>query len=219
MERVLVIAPHPDDEVLSCGGSIAKHIEKGDEVFVCIVTKAYTPEWSDDFIKNRTQEIKNAHAILGVSTTIFLDLPTVKLDTFPQVELNAAIHNIVRDADPDIAYIPHIGDLNSDHRLVHYACLVSLRPANHNLKKILSCETLSVTEWGSSIEPFIPNFYVNLPQSALDKKIEAMKAYSSELKEYPHPRSIEIIEALAKKRGSEIFTEYAEAFMLIRGIG
>lgn len=218
MKKVLMIAPHPDDEVLGCGGTISKHVRAGNEVYVCIVTKAYTPEWSDDFIKNRSEEIKKAHKILGIHKTLFLDLPTVKLDTFPQVDLNAAIFEMVFNVDPEIVYIPHKGDLNKDHRLVHYASLVATRPANRNIKKILSYETLSVTEWGSTIEPFIPNFYTTLSEEDFKKKIEAMKAYSSELKPYPHPRSLEIIEALAKKRGSEIYVNYAEAFILIREI-
>lgn len=217
MKKILVVAPHPDDEVLGVGGSIAKHVNAGDEVYVCIITKAYTPEWSDNFIKNRSNEIKKAHEILNVYKSICLDLPTVKLDTFPQVDLNAAIFEVVAKIDPEIVYIPHKGDLNKDHRLVHYAALVATRPANRQLKKILAYETLSVTEWGSTIDPFIPNSYIDISET-FDKKIEAMKAYGSELKEPPHPRSLEIIEALAKKRGSEIFVNYAEAFLLIREI-
>lgn len=217
MQKVLIIAPHPDDEVLGCGGTITKHVKAGDMVYVCIVTKAYTPEWSDDFIKNRSKEIEKAHKILDIHKTICLDLPTVKLDTFPQVDLNAAIFNVVVNSDPDIVYIPHKGDLNKDHRLVHYASLVATRPAGRNLKKVLSYEILSVTEWGSTIDAFIPNYYVDISET-FDTKIKAMTEYSSELKPYPHPRSLEIIEALAKKRGSEILVPFAEAFVLIREI-
>ena len=215
--KVLVIAPHPDDEVLGCGGTIAKYAEKGDEVYLCIVTKGYTPDWSKEFIKNRPKEIEKANKILGIKKTYLLDYPTVKLDTIPQKELNEAISKVVTEIKPDILYIPHKGDLNKDHRLVFESSLVATRPVNHKVKKILSYESLSETEWGQQIEAFIPNVYVDISET-FKIKIEAMKAYESELKRYPHPRSLEIIEALAKKRGSEIGVKFADAFMLIREI-
>ena len=214
---MLVIAPHPDDEVLGCGGTIVKHAKNGNEVYLCVVTKGYTPDWSEEFLKNRPKEIEKANKILGIKKTHFLDYPTVKLDTIPQKELNEAISKVVNEVKPDILCIPHKGDVNKDHRLVFEASLVATRPANHKVKKILSYETLSETDWGQPIEPFVPNVYVDISET-LDKKIEAMKAYGSELKQYPHPRSLEIIEALAKKRGSEVGVKFAEAFMLIREI-
>ena len=214
---MLVIAPHPDDEVLGCGGTIVKHAKNGNEVYLCVVTKGYTPDWSEEFLKNRPKEIEKANKILGIKKTHFLDYPTVKLDTIPQKELNEAISKVVNEVKPDILCIPHKGDVNKDHRLVFEASLVATRPANHKVKKILSYETLSETDWGQPIEPFVPNVYVDISET-LGKKIEAMKAYGSELKQYPHPRSLEIIEALAKKRGSEVGVKFAEAFMLIREI-
>jgi len=215
--KILIIAPHPDDEVLGCGGTIVKHVNRGDEVYLCIVTKGYIPDWSEEFLKNRPKEIEKANKILGIKKTYFLDYPTVKLDTIPQKELNEAISKVVNEVKPDILYIPHKGDLNKDHRLVFESSLVATRPANHKVKKILSYETLSESEWGQPIEVFIPNVYVDISET-LGKKIEAMKAYGSELKQYPHPRSLEIIEALAKKRGSEVGVKFAEAFILIKEI-
>jgi LmbE family N-acetylglucosaminyl deacetylase len=213
--NILIIAPHPDDEVLGCGGTIAKHSKRSDEVYLCSVTKAYVPDWSKEFIKNRPKEIEKANKILGIKRTYFLDYPTVKLDTIPQKELNESISKVVNEVNPDIVYIPHKGDLNKDHRLVFEASLVATRPGNHKIKRILSYETLSETEWGQPIEPFIPNVYVDISET-FEKKIDAMKAYESELKQYPHPRSLEIVEALAKKRGSEVGVKFAEAFMLVR---
>ena len=217
MMKILIIAPHPDDEVLGCGGTIAKHTKERDEVCFCIVTKAYLPDWSEEFIKNRPKEIEKANKILGIKKTYFLDYPTVKLDTIPQKELNESISKVVNEVNPDVVYIPHKGDLNKDHRLVFESCLVVTRPANHKVKRILSYETLSETEWGQAIEPFIPNVYVDISET-FEKKIKAIKAYESELREYPHPRSLEIVEALAKKRGSEVGVNFAEAFILIREI-
>ena len=215
--KILVIAPHPDDEVLGCGGTIAKHSENGDDVYLIIATKAYTPDWTEEFIKNREKEIKESNKILGIKKTYFLNYPTVKLDTIPQKELNDSIAKIVNKIKPDIAYIPFKGDLNKDHRLLFEASLVALRPIHHKVKKILSYEILSETEWGQEIEVFKPNVYVDITKT-FNKKIEAMKAYGSELREFPHPRSLKAMEALAIKRGSEIGVKYAESFYLIREI-
>jgi LmbE family N-acetylglucosaminyl deacetylase len=215
--KILIIVPHPDDEVLGCGGTIVKHALGGDEIYLCIVTKAYSPDWSEDFLRNRSKEIKEANEILGIKKNYFLDFPTVKLDTIPQKELIGALSKVVNEVNPDILYVPHKGDLNKDHRLVFEASLVATRPANRKIKRILSYETLSETEWGHPIEPFIPNVYVDISET-FERKIEAMKAYESELRQYPHPRSLEIIEVLAKKRGSEVGVNFAEAFILIREI-
>ena len=215
--KILVIAPHPDDEVLGCGGTIAKHSENGDEVCLIITTKAYTPDWSEEFIKNREKEIKESNKILGIKKIYFLNYPTVKLDTIPQKDLNNSIAKIVNKVKPDIAYIPFKGDLNKDHRILFEASLVALRPINHKCKKILAYEVLSETEWGQEIEVFKPNVYVDITDT-IDIKLEAMKAYKSELKSFPHPRSLEAIKALAIKRGSEIGVKYAESFYLVREI-
>jgi LmbE family N-acetylglucosaminyl deacetylase len=216
--KVLVISPHPDDEVLGCGGTILRHRKDGDEIFLCIVTKGYAPDWSEEFLKNRPKEIERASKILGIKKTYFLNYPTVKLDTIPQKELNEAIAKIIHELEPNILYIPHKGDLNKDHRLVFEASLVATRPGSYKPEKILSYEILSETEWGQIIEPFVPNVYVDI-SSTFEEKIESMKAYASELRQYPHLRSLEIIEALAKKRGAEMGMRLAEAFISIREVG
>lgn len=213
--HILVIAPHPDDEVLGCGGTIAKHVKNGDSVYLCIVTKAYTPDWSEDFLITRKNEIKNATKILGIKKTYFLNFKTVQLDTIPQKDINESISGVINDVLPDIVYIPHKGDLNKDHRLIFESSLVSMRPIKHKIKKILSYEILSETDWGMPIEPFIPTVYINVSQF-IDQKINAMKEYKSEIKKEPHPRSLKIIKSLAIKRGSECGVDYAEAFILIR---
>lgn len=213
-QKILVIAPHADDEILGVGGTIAHHIKEGNEVACLICTSAYFPEWSKTFIKNRDKEIEAAHKILKIHHTIKLDLPTVKLDQVSQVELNKKIFDVVLQIDPHIMYIPYAYDLNLDHRLIYYSCLVATRPAGRNLRKLLSYETLSVTEWG--LRPFIPNYYISLTEEEINLKIEAMKCYSSELKVMPHPRSIEGITTLAQRRGMEIFNMFAEAFQVIR---
>jgi LmbE family N-acetylglucosaminyl deacetylase len=218
--KILVIAPHPDDEVLGCGGTIAKYKKSGDEVYLCIATRAYRPDWSEEFLRNRPKEIEKSNKILGITKTYFLDYPTAKLDTIPQKELNDSISEIVKKIKPEIVYAPYEGDLSKEHRLIFEAVIVATRPKlGSSVKKLLIYETLSETEWGRAFtkKMFIPNVYVDISDT-LKEKLEAMKAYKSELKKYPHPRSLEMIEVLAKKRGSEVGLKFAEAFMLIREI-
>jgi len=213
--KIAVVAPHPDDEVLGCGGTIKKYTQAGHDVFLCIVTKAYTPEWSEEFIKERTKEIANSSKALGIKKVFNLDLPTVKLDTIPQKELNFKIGTVFSKIDPDIIYIPYGGDLNHDHQLMYEACLVAARPGDNKIKKIFAYETPSETEWG--IKPFVPNVYVDI-KDTIDDKLKAMNCYKSEIRKYPHPRSLENITILSKKRGTEAGLLAAEVFKLIREI-
>jgi len=218
MTKILIIAPHPDDEVLGCGGTILKHVKSGDEVYLCIVTKAYTPDWSEEFLKERPKEIEESNRILGIKKTYFLDFPDAKLDTIPQKELQTAISKVVKEVNPEVVFLPHRGDAHKDHRLVFEAGLFICRPGfNSSVKKILSYEALSETEWGKDIQEFIPHVYEDITNE-IQTKIEAMRAHKSELREYPHPRSLEIVEILAKKRGSEARLKFAESFMMIREI-
>jgi LmbE family N-acetylglucosaminyl deacetylase len=213
--NILVIAPHPDDEVLGCGGTIAKYASRGDRVSVCYLTKAYTPDWSEEYLATKEIEIQKSNAILGISERFDLNYPTVMLDTHPQKDINASLARIVNKVCPDYAFIPHRGDLNMDHRIIHEAALVALRPQAHHCNQILSYETLSETEWGSGISPFEPKYYVNI-SGTINTKIKAMEAFQTEIKAFPHPRSSENILHLARKRGSEILINAAEAFMPIR---
>lgn len=208
--KILVIAPHPDDEVLGCGGTIKKHSNNGEEVYLCIVTKAYTPDWTQEFIDNRKKEISCANDILGIKETIFLDLPTVKLDTIGSKKLNDLISECIDKVKPEILYIPFAKDINKDHCLISEASLIASRPKPYSsIKKVLfySYEALS----------FIPNLYIDISDTLKDK-LKAMSCYKSELKDYPHPRSLEAIKVSAQKRGIEAGLKAAEAFILIREV-
>ena len=174
------------------------------------------PQWTEDFIKDRPRQIRAAADVLGVKDIYPLDFPTVRLDTLPQKELNEKIADVVRKVKPDTLYIPHRGDLNRDHQLVHEAALVAARPtAGQSIKHVLAYEARSETEWG--FLPFIPTVYEDIADE-MESKVEAMRVYASEVKDFPHPRSLEAIDALAKTRGSEAGLKRAEAFMLIRSI-
>jgi len=209
--KVLVVAAHPDDEILGVGGTICKHVANGDEVYVCIVTKGYAPQWSKKYIATKIIEQKRVDKYLGIKKRYNLDLPTVKLNTLPIGEFNGKITKIIDKINPNIVYTHFENDLNFDHTLVFNSCVVATRPPRRI--KLFCFETLSETEWGNKI--FRPNFWSDI-NKFIEKKIKVFKVYRSEVKKYPHPRSPQGIKILAQKRGSEICIKYAEAFMSIR---
>jgi LmbE family N-acetylglucosaminyl deacetylase len=215
--KVLVIAAHPDDEVMGAGGTIVRHVQHGDEVYLCIVTKAYTPDWSEEVIKEKRKEAITASKILRIKKTYFCDLPTVMLDTIPQKNLNEHISSVVKEVQPDVVYTTNRSDLHIDHRLVFEATMVAVRPvSNTSVRRVLSYETpASMSPFAE--RAFLPNVYVDI-STTLKFKIKAMSVYKTELKEYPHPRSLEAISIYAQKRGLEIDVDAAEAFALIREI-
>ncbi|MFH0847382.1 MAG: PIG-L deacetylase family protein [Chloroflexota bacterium] len=211
--RILIIAAHPDDGVLGCGGTIARLVKQGREVALLVVTSAYTPDWSKEYVENQKKEVQASNKILGIARTTFLDFPAVKLDMVSQKKLNDSLLEVVSEFKPDTIYVPHKGDLNRDHRIVFEATLVAARPVSGRVKSIFSFSTM---ESGFMVEPFIPNVYIDISDT-FDIKLEAVKAYESEVRPYPHPRSPEVIRALAQKWGSESGLGMAEAFILVRG--
>jgi LmbE family N-acetylglucosaminyl deacetylase len=218
--RVLVMAAHPDDEVIGAGGTIVRHVQRGDKVHLCVVTKAYTPDWTEEVIKEKRREVIAASKVLGIEDVTFCDLPTVMIDTLPQKELNKSISDPVDKIQPDVVYTTHRGDLHSDHRLVFEATMVAVRPKSKNsVKRVLSYELPSSTELAPPFaeRAFMPNVYVDI-SDVLETKLKAMSIYKTELKEYPHPRSLEALRINARRRGLTIQAEAAEAFMLIREI-
>jgi LmbE family N-acetylglucosaminyl deacetylase len=218
--RVLVVAPHPDDEVLGCGGAIARHSAQGDAVQVLVMTRGAPDIYPLDDEDEVRQEAQAAHAILGVVDTHFLDFPAPKLDTIPGYKLADAIANMIRKYQPHTVYLPHRGDIHLDHQKVYQATLVAARPINHcPVRQLLCYETLSETEWAPpwSDTAFVPNVFVDITDY-LDLKLKAMHCYQSELQPTPHPRSLQAIETLAKQRGSTVSLAAAEAFMLVRQI-
>lgn len=214
-KRILVFAPHNDDEVLGVGGTIAK-MSNSNEVFVCEVTSSKVPE----SLHRLRDEAKRAHAILGVKGAFFLDIPVVGIRESNQREVNKKFNDVVLAVKPHIAFVPHEGDIHIDHIETANAAMVALRPLlNPQLEAILSYETLSETGWNTPNvkNAFIPNVWVNITEN-IETKNKAMLCYESQLREYPHPRSIRAINALAEYRGSTVGVEYAESFMLLRGM-
>lgn len=214
---ILVIAPHPDDEVLGCGGAVANHVNAGETVTLCLVTDAYTPDWSEAYIETREKEIASVTESLGITETYRLGYPTAKLDTVARKELNSSIAEVVDDCSPDRVYLPHPGDIHIDHQIVFNSGLVATRPHRCEVNTILAYETVSETEWGHNGSDFSPDMYIDITDT-LEDKLAAMAEYDSELRESPHPRSLDALEALAVKRGSEVARAAAEAFEVVRTI-
>jgi LmbE family N-acetylglucosaminyl deacetylase len=219
MSRVLVIAPHPDDEVLGVGGTIARLAREGHDVFVVIVTRGDPSMFDPGFIEQGRYEALEAHRLLGVHDTIFLEgFPAALLDTVPHSRLNDALKEVIYDIKPQILFIPFNGDIHRDHRLVFESALVAARPNNNcQIQAIYVYETLSETNWNAPLltPSFSPNTYFDI-SSFLELKLEAMRIYQSQLKPFPHERSLEAIQALARLRGATVGLEAAEAFILIR---
>lgn len=218
--NVLVVAPHPDDEILGVGGTIVRYVNNASSVYVCIVTKGMEPLFPETETVETRRQAMDCHISLGIKETIFLDFPSVTLDRVNRFEINNKILDVIRGINPDEVYIPHWGDMQKDHRIVAEACMVALRPKyQHTVRRVFSYETLSETGWNApnTQNEFIPNVYVDISEQ-LQAKLEALKVYQTQLSEYPNSRSIEAVEALAKYRGSMVNVRAAEAFMMIREI-
>lgn len=218
--NVLVIAPHPDDEVLGCGGIIAKRSKAGDTVWVCIVSEGKPVMYSEEFIRNEETEMQNAHKKLGVAHAITLHFPSAMLDAVPQRQINDKLSEVVEMAKPDEVFIPHHGDIHRDHQIVADAAMVALRPNGKNkVRRILAYETMSETDWNipNAQNAFIPNVFEDIGDFVV-QKTEALMMYRSQVQEYPAARSPVGIQGLALHRGATVGMGSAEAFMLIREV-
>lgn len=218
--NVLVLAPHPDDEVLGCGGTICRHIANGDRVVVLVATRGAPELYSDEAIAQTRAEAKRAHERLGVTETRFLEFPAPALDTVPRYQIANAVADVIRELEIEVLYVPHHGDIHSDHGHLYHAALVAARPhADCPVKRILAYETISETEW-SPPRPdaaFVPTVFIDISEH-LAAKLEAMSCFETQVQPPPSARSLRTIEALARFRGSTIARDAAESFMLIREI-
>lgn len=220
MKNILVVAPHPDDEVLGCGGVMLRYAQSGFNVYVLVITRGNPQYYSDERIEKVRAEARLAHQLLGVKDTCFLDFYAPNLDTTSQAEISIAIAKYINKMEIDTLFLPHRGDIHHDHKAVFNAGLVAGRPINNSLvKRIYSYETLSETEWAAPFadDAFIPNHFVDICDQ-FASKIEAMSCFKSQLKPFPNTRSVEVIESLAKYRGATVGLHRAEAFMVIRTV-
>jgi LmbE family N-acetylglucosaminyl deacetylase len=218
--RTLVIAPHPDDEVLGLGGTIARLADAGNQVFVAVVTRGEPPAFTAEMTAAVRAEAALAHAHLGVHQTLWLDQPAAQLAEVPHGTLNAAIRKLVVDVDPDTLVLPFVGDIHRDHQLSFLSGLVAARPHQARYPTmVLAYETMSETNWNAPYlsPPFVPNLFVDIT-ATLDRKLAAMRLFGSQLREFPHERSLEALKALAMLRGAAVHLPAAEAFVVIRQV-
>ncbi len=227
MNKILVVAAHPDDELLGCGGTIIEHIKKGDKVGMLIVSEGVTSRDEKRNYPKRKKEIKHLHSIsknivkkMGVNFIKFFDFPDNRLDKINLIDIVKKIEKTINSFKPNIIYTHHGDDLNIDHELVTRAVLTAARPIpKHPVLKIYSFEVLSSTHW---IEPtkrkaFVPNYFRDISNS-LKEKIKYLGMYKGEMRKWPHARSLKSIKDLALFRGSSVGLKAAEAFQLIREI-
>lgn len=219
MSVLLVLAPHPDDEVLGVGGTIARCAGEGISVVVAIVTKGYPPRFDEELIAAGRREARVAHELLGVKETLYLGLPAAELDQVPHADLNERLGAVVREVAPDRIFVPFAGDLHVDHQRIFLSALVAARPVGAATPDVLAYETLSETNWNAPyLAPaFAANCFVDIT-ATLERKLEALAAYRSQLQPFPHERSLEAVRALAISRGAQVGLAAAEAFVLLRQV-
>ena len=218
--KILIVAAHPDDEVLGAGGTILKHAKNGDEVNILILTDGESSRVAVVDVAGRGAQCQAAAKKLRVKNVYFENFPDNALDSTPLLQVVKKVELIINKLRPDIIYTHHAYDLNIDHRLAFQAVLTACRPQpEFFVKKILTFEILSSTEWQAKDRNnmFCPNKYNNIADF-IDEKLEVLNIYKDELREYPHPRSLEGIRILAQYRGLEVGFKYAEAFQVIRDI-
>ncbi|MEM3063463.1 MAG: PIG-L family deacetylase [Nitrososphaerota archaeon] len=233
--NVLIIAAHPDDDILGMGGTMLKHSSNGDNVTVMYLAtgiaarrqSGYQNSTRYNFNKKEYEKIKSeigiiriqaqkACKILGVKNALFYEFPDNEMDSVPLLRVVKTIESVIKKYKPYRIYTNHYGDLNVDHRIVYNAALTACRPVHFKIKELVCFEVPSSTEWNYP-GIFRPNYFVNIAKE-LPKKILAMKMYKSEIREFPHPRSEQNLKILAGHWGSVCGQKAAEAFEIIRMI-
>jgi LmbE family N-acetylglucosaminyl deacetylase len=220
--KILIIGAHPDDEILGCGGTIARLVNEGNEAYTLILGEGITSRDEKRDTKKREKEIKElkkqiikANEIIGIKKVITFDFPDNRFDSIPLLEIIKKIEKIKKQIKPDIIFTHYQNDLNVDHRKTYEAVITGTRPmVNETVKTIYSFEVLSSTEWKFPTT-FNPNVFFDISKT-INKKVEAMKHYKNELRSFSHPRSIETIDINAKMWGVKNGLKYAEAFYLVR---
>jgi N-acetylglucosamine malate deacetylase 1 len=221
MSRVLVLAAHPDDEILGMGGTIAVHSRvRADTVRIVCVTDGSSTQYPGDEERRRRKDAEAvaAAAELGVEDYVHLDLPDMRLDTLPHVEVNAVVEEHVRAFAAEVVYTPH-PDVNRDHVVLFDSVAVATRATpGQPVRRVLTYAPTSSTEWTPAARNwFVPNWYVDI-STTLEHKLAAFAKYETELREYPHPRSERALRAHAELHGASVGCEYAEPFVLVRAL-
>jgi len=218
---VLVVAAHADDEVMGCGGAMARHVAAGDPVHILYLTDGVSARAGTEGREaaQRRSAAQEAGTILGVSSQIFYDFPDNRLDSVALIEVARVVEEQVEKLRPAIVYTHHYGDLNVDHKAAHQAVMVACRAQpGCSVREIFAFEVMSSTEWSSPTSaPFLPNVFVDITQVE-QRKMQALEAYALEMRTAPHSRCAEHILQLGRHRGHCVGVGAAEAFMLMRMI-
>lgn len=221
MKRVLVVAAHPDDEILGLGGTIRNYFEKGYEIHCIIIAQGMKSRSHQTLSLTKLKEnaIKSSKHV-GYKSVEFFDFPDNELDSITTLDVTRVIEEKIEVFLPNIVFTHHNGDKNLDHRIIYDATLSATRPyAKHTVEELYAYETPSSTEWNFSntSSSFIPNIFIDVSNS-INYKLAAMKEYVSEIRDYPHPRSLESLKIIAQRWGTVVNQNFSEAFMLIRKI-
>lgn len=222
---VLIVAAHPDDEILGCGGTAARLVQEGRDVYFAILGEGITArqenrEMADLGRSSRLHgNAQSAAAVIGVKDVFLYQLPDNRLDTVPLLDVVKMVEDLIERVKPEVVYTHHPGDLNVDHGVIHRAVLTATRPmAGQPVREIYAFEVPSSTDWAfGSLRSFRPNVFVDV-SATLEKKIAAMECYETEARKFPHPRSPQALRAVATRWGSVVGCEAAEAFELVRSI-
>ena len=216
---VLIVAAHPDDEVLGCGGTIARHVAEGDVVHVVFMADGVSSRNGEfqQALSERQLAQNKAIKILGIHSSFSLGFPDNRLDSVAMLDIVQPLEKLINDIRPDTVYTHHHGDLNVDHRLTCQAVLTACRPQpSCSVREILTFEVMSSTEWAGISQPaFEPNVFVDISEYWV-QKMKALEAYHLEMRKVPHSRSMENLKALAIYRGHSVGFLAAEAFITIR---
>jgi len=216
MKKILIVAAHPDDEVLGCFGTVAKLIKEGYEAYTLVLGEGKTSRGGDEQeIKILKEEIKEANKTIGIKQVFTYDFPDNSFDSIPLLDIVKTVLHVKEKIKPDIIFTHYENDLNIDHQLTYKAVITATRPMeNESVKEIYAFEVLSSTEWNYPLN-FSPDTFFDI-STTIDLKINAMQAYTSELRKFPHPRSLEGIELNAKYQGMRVGKKYVEVFKSVR---
>ena len=222
-KKILVIAAHPDDEVLGVGGTIARLSSEGVDCHLLIVTDGSSSQYRDSdeldrIIEDKKRETLNCANLLGFKSVHYGGLPDMKLDCIPHIDINQSIEKVIKELQPDTIFTHFWGDVNLDHQNVYKSTLVAVRPVMGQVVKELYCYRVpSSTEWtpNKADTMFMPNLFVDIEKFA-EQKYKAFESYSTELREYPHPRSVQYLRETDKAAGLRVGLSAAEEFVLLR---
>lgn len=224
MNKILVVAAHPDDELLGLGGTIRKKVNNGDEAYCIILGEGFTSRGNKredtdiDIVSDLHEDAIKASKVVGFKEIHFELLPDNRFDSVDLLDVIKIVEKYIEKYKPDIVYTHHNADRNIDHRITYEAVLTACRPVgDYSVKDIYTFETPSSTEWGfiRGSGTFVPNVFEDITDT-LDCKLNAMACYKTELREYPHPRSLKALEIIASRWGTVVGKNYVEAFELVR---